>query len=95
MQLAKGRADAGGSVAMGALDTIRDALPEAAKDVRLNLQSVLGEGSLSPAQRWGVAVASAAAARNRRLLEAVTAEALGATGAAVVDDALAAVALEI
>jgi alkyl hydroperoxide reductase subunit D len=78
---------------MAALDAIRDALLEAAKDVKLNLQSVLQESSLSPAQRWGVAVASAATARNRRLLEAVTADALGATDAAVVDDALAAAAL--
>jgi alkyl hydroperoxide reductase subunit D len=78
---------------MSALEAIRDALPEAAKDIRLNLPAVLQEGALSPAQRWGVAVASAATARNRRLLEAVVADALGAADAAVVDDALAAAAL--
>ncbi|MBM4442108.1 MAG: carboxymuconolactone decarboxylase family protein [Candidatus Rokubacteria bacterium] len=78
---------------MGALDTVRDALPEAAKDIKLNLQSVLAESTLSPAQRWGVAVASAATARNRAVLDAVTADALAAVDAAVVDDALAAAAL--
>jgi alkyl hydroperoxide reductase subunit D len=61
--------------------------------VKLNLQSVLQEGSLSVAQRWGVAVASAATARNRQLLEAVVADALAATDPTVVDDGLAAAAL--
>ena len=51
------------------------------------------EGSLTVAQRWGVAVASAAAARNRALLEAVTADASEEVGAAVVEDGLAAAAL--
>jgi lipoyl-dependent peroxiredoxin subunit D len=78
---------------MHALEAVRDALPETAKDIKLNLQSVLGEGSLSPALRWGVAVASAAAARNRRLLDAVAADARAAVDATVVDDALAAAAL--
>ena len=46
---------------------LRDATPEPARDIKLNLQAVLAaEGSLTPAQRWGVAVASAAAARNPR-----------------------------
>jgi alkyl hydroperoxide reductase subunit D len=78
---------------MSAVDTLRAALPDAARDIALNLQSVLREGSLSPAQIWGVAVASAATARNRPLLDAVSADALAAAGASVVDDALAAAAL--
>ena len=41
------------------LEAVRDALPEAAKDIRLNLQSVLQGGPLTPAQRWGTAVAAA------------------------------------
>ena len=75
------------------LDAIRDALPETAKDIKLNLQSVLAESTLTLAQRWGVAVASAATARHRALLEAMTAEALAHVDAAVVDDALAAAAV--
>jgi hypothetical protein len=31
------------------LDEARDALPDAARDLRLNLQAVLAESSLSPA----------------------------------------------
>jgi lipoyl-dependent peroxiredoxin subunit D len=54
-----------------ALESIRDALPEAAKDLRLNLAAVLEDSRLSPAQRWGVAVASAYAARNPRLTQAI------------------------
>ena len=78
---------------MRAIETIREALPEAARDIRLNIQSVLSESALTPAQVWGVAVASAATARNRRLLDAVVADALAVTEAPVVDDALAAAAL--
>jgi alkyl hydroperoxide reductase subunit D len=78
---------------MAALDAITDALPEGAKDIRLNLQAVLRESSLTPAQAWGVAVASAATARNRPLLEAIVADASTASDPAVVDDALAAAAV--
>jgi lipoyl-dependent peroxiredoxin subunit D len=78
---------------MAALDAIRDALPESARDIKLNVQSVLQDGSLSPAQRWGVAIASAATARNRPLLDAIVADALGVVDATVVDDALAAATL--
>ena len=78
---------------MAALDAIRDALPETARDIKLNVQSVLQDGSLSAAQRWGVAVTSAATARNRPLLDAIVADALTVIDPAVVDDALAAAAL--
>jgi len=78
---------------MRELEAIREALPEAARDVKLNLEAVLQEGSLTPAQGWGVAVASAATARNRSLLDAVVAAARSEVGAEVIDDALAAAAL--
>jgi len=72
---------------MEALETLRTALPDSARDIRLNIQSVLKDGALSEPQRWGVAVASAIAARNARLREAVLAAAATALVAAVVDDA--------
>lgn len=76
------------------LETLRNALPEAARDVKLNLQAVLGtDGPLTPGQRWGVAVASAIAARNPALREAVIAEARAVVPPAVLDDAVAAAAL--
>jgi lipoyl-dependent peroxiredoxin subunit D len=75
------------------LDAIRDAIPEAAKDIRVNLQSTLEASSLGPAQRWGVAIACAAAARNERLYQAVLAEARTQLDGAVIEDAQAAAAL--
>jgi alkyl hydroperoxide reductase subunit D len=79
---------------MSALDDVRDAIPDPAKDLKLNLQTVLSaDGPLSPAQRWGTAVASAIASRNPRLRAAVLAEARAQVDAAVVDDAIAAAAL--
>jgi alkyl hydroperoxide reductase subunit D len=78
---------------MSALDELRDAIPEPARDIRLNLQSVLQPGSLSPAQRWGVAIASAVATRNPRLRDAMIGDARVEVGADVIDDALAAAAL--
>ena len=60
---------------------------------RLNLQNVLKGGALSEPQRWGVAVASAIAARNPRLRAAVMADAAQAVDAAVLEDAKAAAAL--
>jgi alkyl hydroperoxide reductase subunit D len=78
---------------MNAIETLRARLPEYARDVKLNLQSVLQPGTLSPEQRWGTAVASAAASRNRELLEATLADAQAEVSAAVIDDALAAASL--
>ncbi len=78
---------------MAALDAIRDAIPEPARDIRLNLQAVLQSSSLTPAQRWGTAVASAVASRHPALREAVVADARAEVPEAVVDDALAAAAL--
>lgn len=75
------------------VEAVREALPELARDIKLNLQAVLADGSLSPEQRWGVAVASAAAARHAGLRDAVVADARRAVPEAVVEDALAAAAL--
>lgn len=78
---------------MTTLDSLRDSIPEAAKDLRLNLQSVLGAGQLTPAQRWGVAIACAMAARSPALRDALITEAQREVDTAVMDDALAAAAL--
>lgn len=79
---------------MSAVESLRLQLPDYARDTKLNLQSVLqAGGSLTGDQRWGVAVASAAAARNRELLDAVLADARDEAGEAVVEDALAAASL--
>jgi lipoyl-dependent peroxiredoxin subunit D len=79
---------------MSAVESLRARLPEYARDTKLNLQSVLQPGgTLTAAQRWGAAVASAAAARNRELLDAMLADARDEAGDAVIDDALAAASL--
>jgi len=78
---------------MSRIETLRQSLPEAAKDIKLNLQSVLQQSSLTPAQVWGTAVASALAARNPELSEAVIADAAGHLDANVLEDAKAAAAL--
>ena len=76
-----------------ALDAVRARLPEAAKDIKLNLQTVLQDGSLSPAQRYGIAIASAIAARSPELRDALVADAPADAGPAVVEDAKAAAAV--
>ncbi|HEU4522817.1 MAG TPA: carboxymuconolactone decarboxylase family protein [Thermoanaerobaculia bacterium] len=75
------------------VEAIRERFPEAAKDIKLNLQTVLQPGSLSAAQRWGVAIASAIATRNTELRDAIIADASAEIDAAVIDDAAAAAAL--
>src|SRR5262245_15992520 len=80
---------------MSALDLLAAEIVEPARDIKLNLQSVLaaGGGSLTPAQRWGVAIAAAAVSRNVRLQVAVIADARNEVGAPVVEDAVAAGAI--
>src|SRR5258708_40190372 len=78
---------------MSAVEELRDSLTEPARDIRLNLQSILEQGSLTTAQRWGVAIASAVASRNPRLRDAVVTDARAVTEESVIDDAFAAAAL--
>jgi alkyl hydroperoxide reductase subunit D len=78
---------------MSAVDELRDAIPEVARDIKLNLQAVLGGGSLTAAQRWGTAVAAAAASRNPRLRDALVTDARREVPEAVIEDGLAAAAL--
>jgi alkyl hydroperoxide reductase subunit D len=57
------------------LDSIRAGLPDYARDLKLNLSNVLTATTLTPQQLWGTAVASAIAARNPALRDAVLTEA--------------------
>lgn len=92
MQLEAGRIHSE-SMKMETLAMLRDRLPEAAKDIKLNMQAVLSAGALSTGQRWGVAVACALAAQNPELSRAIIAEARREAGDAVIEDAVAAAAL--
>jgi lipoyl-dependent peroxiredoxin subunit D len=78
---------------MNGVESLRSTIPDVAKDIKLNLQSVLQPGALTPAQRWGVAIASAVAARNTALRDALIADAGAEVGGEVIDDAVAAAAL--
>jgi len=78
---------------MSRVETLRQTLPEAARDIKLNLQTVFQQSSLNEAQVWGTAVASAIASRNPQLAEAVLGDAAEHLGAATLEDAKAAAAL--
>jgi lipoyl-dependent peroxiredoxin subunit D len=78
---------------MTELERLRERFPEAARDIKLNLEAVLRAESLSAAQRWGVALATAYASRNAELTRALLEAAGREVDAAVLDDALAAASL--
>ena len=78
---------------MSAVESLRASISEPARDIKLNLQSVLQPGTLSPAQRYGVAIASAVATHHHALRDAFIADARAEVDESVVDDALAAASL--
>jgi alkyl hydroperoxide reductase subunit D len=78
---------------MSALESLKSAIPDSAKDLRLNLGAVLEPGTLNEAQVWGVAVACAIASRNPQLKAAVLEDAQAKVSPEVVEDAKAAAAL--
>jgi alkyl hydroperoxide reductase subunit D len=57
------------------IETIRDLIPDYAKDLKLNLSSLLADQSLTDQQRWGTLLATALASRNSALIAAVSADA--------------------
>lgn len=75
------------------LEQLRNQLPEAAKDIKLNLQTVFQASSLTPAQAWGVALAASLAARQPVLTSAILADAQAQAEARTIEDAKAAAIL--
>lgn len=57
------------------IEALKNALPDYARDLKLNLSSVAGEQSLSEQQRWGALLAAALAAGNPAVIAAIEAEA--------------------
>lgn len=53
------------------LDKLRDAIPDYAKDIRLNLGTLAAENVLTDQQKYGAFLASAYGARNRAVIEAI------------------------
>jgi len=56
------------------LEALRSALPDYAKDIRLNLGALATEAALTDQQRAGAFVAAALAARNAQVIEALAGE---------------------
>jgi alkyl hydroperoxide reductase subunit D len=76
---------------MDHVNALRESLPDAARDIKINLQNVLTPAALNLAQTWGVALTCAYTARNEKLTHAVLADATAAgVDATVLDDAKAA-----
>lgn len=79
---------------MSEIDALREKLPDAAKDVKLNLSSVLNGETLDTKQAYGVAISSAMYLGCEPLRDALIEDALAAgVGDDVIDDARAAAAL--
>jgi alkyl hydroperoxide reductase subunit D len=62
----------------GAIDALKDRLPDHAKDLRINLGVIAGATALSPQQAWGTAVAAAITARNLDVAAAIEQAAVAA-----------------
>jgi alkyl hydroperoxide reductase subunit D len=58
-----------------ALDDLKAALPEYAKDLKLNLSAVIGNSDLPPQQLWGTVLACAMATRSPAVLRELAPEA--------------------
>lgn len=78
---------------MSQIEVLRGRLPEAAKDTKLNVQSVFQTTTLTKDQLWGTAVAAAIASRNPEVVKAVATDAQTEIAANVIEDAKAAASL--
>ncbi len=58
------------------IDGVKDALPEYAKDLKLNLGAIVRTTELNEQQLWGALVATAAATKSQRLLREIAEDAL-------------------
>jgi len=56
------------------ITTLKERLPDYAKDIRLNLDAVIGRSSLAPAAAAGAALAAAFAAKSAPIVEAIRAD---------------------
>jgi alkyl hydroperoxide reductase subunit D len=58
-----------------AIEALKERVPEFAKDVRLNLSTLVNDETLGEQTKWGLLLASAVATRNAEVLTEVDAEA--------------------
>lgn len=81
---------------IGPLESLRQSLPDYARDIKLNLGSLFGSDGLPElpkSQKWGSAVAAAVASRNAALTHAVEHDALLLIGEGTVEAARTAAAI--
>jgi len=57
------------------IEALKESLPDYARDLKLNLSSIVSEPGLTEQQRWGALLASALACRNATVIAAVAADA--------------------
>ena len=75
------------------VENLKAALPEYAKDLKLNLGSITRSAALNDEQLWGTLLASAAATRNTQVLGEIGAEAADNLSAEAYHAALAAASI--
>ncbi|MGV0714440.1 alkyl hydroperoxide reductase AhpD [Mycolicibacterium sp. XJ662] len=75
------------------IDNIKEALPDYAKDLKLNLGSIVKTTELNEQQLWGALVATAAATKSERLMREIAEDALGILSEEAYNAALGAAAI--
>ena len=75
------------------IDNLKNALPEYAKDLKLNLGSISRTTALNPEQLWGTLLATAAATRNPVVLKEIADEAADNLSAEAYNAALGAASI--
>ncbi len=75
------------------IETLKSQLPDYAKDLKLNLSSLLREEALTEQQLWGTLLASAIASRNTAVISVIQAEASERLAAEVISASQAAAAV--
>jgi alkyl hydroperoxide reductase subunit D len=75
------------------IENLKSALPDYAKDLKLNLSNVLMTPGMTPQQIWGSALASAIAARNPDVIRAIADEAARQLDARTIEAAKTAAAV--
>lgn len=75
------------------VENLKEALPEYAKDLKLNLGSITRTTELNEEQLWGTLLASAAATRNAQVLAEIGAEAADILSAEAYNAALGAASI--
>lgn len=75
------------------IETLKNKIPDYAKDIKLNLSSMANDETLSTQQLWGTFLASALAGRNADVIAAVEAEAAEKLSAEALNAAKAAASI--